>query len=65
LENYYKPGDVTISHMTPEELAADRIKMKREAKKYPWRRKKDAARDIEQHIFGSIRGRKWGKRNGK
>nr|DAF68444.1 MAG TPA: hypothetical protein [Caudoviricetes sp.] len=51
--------------MTPEELAADRIKMKREAKKYPWRRKKDAARDIEQHIFGSIRGRKWGKRNGK
>lgn len=62
MENFYKPGRVIVTHMTPEELAEDRENLLKELRKYPWRKGKKAVIDIEEHIVDGVkkmqRGRK-------
>ena len=60
MENFYKPGRVIITHMTPEELEADRAALMKSLKKYPWRRSKRAVMNIEEHIVDGVRKMKGG-----
>lgn len=65
MENFYKPGRVIITHMTPEELEADRAALMKSLKKYPWRRSKRAVMNIEEHIVDGVRKMKGGRKRAR
>lgn len=65
MENFYKPGRVIVTHMTPEELEADHAALLKSLKKYPWRRGKKAMIDIEEHIVDGVKKMKGGRKRAK
>lgn len=61
--NYYKPWDITVHQMTPEELEADRKRQEEKRKKTPWRYKGNpAVSDYNSYLseqkFRSATGKK-------